>query len=338
MSHFYTLAVESSCDETSAAILDHQRVIALVTATQAVHEQYGGVVPELASRAHQSNIVPVVQAALEKAQLSLNDMNLLAVTEGPGLMGALHVGVAFMKSMAMAAGKPLVGVNHMKGHVLAHCIEEQYETPIAFPFACLTVSGGHTQIVIVNSPTDLKVVATTLDDAAGEALDKGAKLMGLPYPGGPVVDKLAKDGNQKAYAFATPKKKDNDFSFSGLKTSLLYFLQAQTKQDPDFIQKNIHDLCASYQYAVVNYLMEQFFRIVKEYNVNHIALAGGVSANGLLRKEFELRGAQKGYQTFIPKFDYCTDNAAMIGISGYFEFLKNPTVQRNIVPQPRMTF
>jgi N6-L-threonylcarbamoyladenine synthase len=335
MSHFYTLAVESSCDETSAAILDHQRVIALVTATQAVHEQYGGVVPELASRAHQSNIVPVVSAVFQKANLTLQDMHLLAVTEGPGLMGALHVGVAFMKSLAMASGKPLVGVNHMKGHVLAHCIQGQYEKEIQFPFACLTVSGGHTQIVLVQNSTDLKVVSTTLDDAAGEALDKGAKLLGLPYPGGPMVDRLAKDGNPKAYSFAVPKKKDNDFSFSGLKTSLLYFIQAQTKSNPHFVQENINDLCASYQNAVVQYLMDQFFRIVKEYNVKDIALAGGVSANSLLRSEFQKRGTEKGYQTFIPQFEYCTDNAAMIGISGYFEYLKNP-VARNIVPQPRM--
>ncbi len=338
MSHFYTLAVESSCDETSAAILDHKKVIALVTATQAVHEQYGGVVPELASRAHQSNMVPVVTAAINQANLTLSQMDLLAVTEGPGLMGALHVGVAFMKSIALASGKPLVGVNHMKGHVLAHCIDDQYDQPIAFPYLCLTVSGGHTQIVLVSSPTDLRVVSTTLDDAAGEALDKGAKLMGLPYPGGPVVDRLAKTGKANAFVFATPKKKDNDFSFSGLKTSLLYFLQAQTKMDADFIQKNINDLCASYQHAVISYLMDQFFRIVKEYNVEHIALAGGVSANSLLRAEFEQRGKKKGYQTYIPKFDYCTDNAAMIGISGYFEFQANPKNQRNIVPQPRMVF
>lgn len=338
MSHFYTLAVESSCDETSAAILDHKKVIALVTATQAVHEQYGGVVPELASRAHQSNMVPVVTAAINQANLTLSQMDLLAVTEGPGLMGALHVGVAFMKSMALASGKPLVGVNHMKGHVLAHCIDDQYDQPIAFPYLCLTVSGGHTQIVLVSSLIYLRVVSTTLDDAAGEALDKGAKLMGLPYPGGPVVDRLAKTGKANAFVFATPKKKDNDFSFSGLKTSLLYFLQAQTKMDADFIQKNINDLCASYQHAVISYLMDQFFRIVKEYNVEHIALAGGVSANSLLRAEFEQRGMKKGYQTYIPKFDYCTDNAAMIGISGYFEFQANPKNQRNIVPQPRMVF
>lgn len=338
MSHFYTLAVESSCDETSAAILDHKKVIALVTATQAVHEQYGGVVPELASRAHQSNMVPVVTAAIHEANLTLSHMDLLAVTEGPGLMGALHVGVAFMKSVALATGKPLVGVNHMKGHVLAHCIDDQYDQPIAFPYLCLTVSGGHTQIVLVSSPTDLRVVSTTLDDAAGEALDKGAKLMGLPYPGGPVVDRLAKSGNPEAFVFATPKKKDIDFSFSGLKTSLLYFLQSQTKIDADFIQKNINDLCASYQHAVISYLMDQFFRIVKEYHVEHIALAGGVSANSLLRAEFEQRGKKKGYQTYIPKFDYCTDNAAMIGISGYFEYQANPKDQRNIVPKPRMVF
>jgi len=235
----------------------------------------------------------------------------------------------------MASGKPLVGVNHMKGHVLAHCIKGQYEKEIQFPFACLTVSGGHTQIVLVESSTDLKVVSTTLDDAAGEALDKGAKLLGLPYPGGPMVDRLAKEGNPKTFAFAVPKKKDNDFSFSGLKTSLLYFIQAQTKTNPNFIQENIHDLCASYQNAVAQYLMDQFFRIVKEYNVKDIALAGGVSANSLLRSEFQKRGAEKGYRTFIPQFEYCTDNAAMIGISGYFEYLKNP-VARNIVPQPRM--
>jgi N6-L-threonylcarbamoyladenine synthase len=337
MSNFLTLAIESSCDETSAAILNHQKVIALVTATQSVHEQYGGVVPELASRAHQSNIIPVVDAVLKEAQMTLNEMDLLCVTEGPGLMGSLHVGVSFMKAVALSLKKPLVGVNHMHGHVLAHCIEGQYAHPIEFPFLCLTVSGGHTQIVWAQSPTELSVLAQTKDDAAGEAIDKAAKLLGLPYPGGPMVDKKSKEGNAQAFQFSVPKIDDGQYSFSGLKTSLLYFLQAQTKENPNFIAENLADLCASFQKITMDYLLKNFFNWAKKMEVKNVAIAGGVSANSYLRETFETRGKQLNMQTFIPRFDYCTDNAAMIGISGYHQYQKN-YLERNIVPQPRMEF
>ena len=332
-----TLAVESSCDETSAAILKGRRVISLVTATQAVHERYGGVVPELASRAHQSRIVPVVHECLEKAELTLDEVQLLAVTEGPGLMGSLHVGVAFMKSIAIMRQLPLVGVNHMKGHVLAHCILGQYEKDIAFPFLCLTVSGGHTQVVLAKSPTQLSVLATTRDDAAGEAIDKGAKLLGLPYPGGPVMDRLAKTGDPYRFQFATAKLDDRNFSFSGLKTSLLYFLNKQVEHDPMFIQNHLNDLCASYQRAVIEYLLEVFAKNWKAYPTSCIALAGGVSANSYLRARWGQLGAQLKVASFVPQFDYCTDNAAMIGIAGYLEFSEGYSY-RNIIPQPRLTF
>ncbi len=337
MSDFLTLAIESSCDETSAAILNHQSVVALVTATQSVHEQYGGVVPELASRAHQSNIIPVVDAVLKEAQLTLPEMDLLCVTEGPGLMGSLHVGVSFMKAVAMSLKKPLVGVNHMHGHVLAHCIEGQYAEPIEFPFLCLTVSGGHTQIVWAKSPTELSVLAQTKDDAAGEAIDKAAKLLGLSYPGGPMVDKKAKEGNANAFQFSVPRIDDGLYSFSGLKTSLLYFLQAQIKQNPNFIEENLADLCASFQKVTMDYLLKNFFNWAKKMEVKNVAIAGGVSANSYLRDSFISKGKQLNMRTFVPRFDYCTDNAAMIGISGYHQFHHHYEA-RNIVPQPRMEF
>ncbi len=337
MNDCITLAVESSCDETSAAILKGRSVIALVTATQAVHEQYGGVVPELASRAHQSSIVPVVHECLEKAELTLDEVQLLAVTEGPGLMGSLHVGVAFMKSIAIMRQLPLVGVNHMKGHVLAHCILGQYEKDIEFPFLCLTVSGGHTQVVLAKSPIQLSVLATTRDDAAGEAIDKGAKLLGLPYPGGPVMDQLAQAGNPDRFQFATAKLDDQDFSFSGLKTSLLYFLQKQTALDPLFVQNNLNDLCASYQKAVMEYLLGVFIKNWKLHPTACIALAGGVSANSYLRRRWSQLGEQLEVGAFVPHFDYCTDNAAMIGIAGFFQFSEGYS-SRNIIPQPRLTF
>lgn len=337
MSSFLTLAIESSCDETSAAILDHKKVIALVTATQSVHEQYGGVVPELASRAHQSHIIPVLDKVLKDAQLQLKDLQLLCVTEGPGLMGSLHVGVSLMKSLAMTQNLPLIGVNHMHGHVLAHCIEGQYDEEIAFPFLCLTVSGGHTQVVYVKSPTHLEVLAQTKDDAAGEAIDKAAKLFGLPYPGGPWVDKHAQQGDSNKFTFSTPKLDDGQYSFSGLKTSLLYFLQAQSKLNEHFIAENLNDLCASYQKTTMDYLLKNFFNWAKKMEVQSVAIAGGVSANSYLRSAFVQKGKQLKMKTFVPKFDYCTDNAAMIGITGYFQY-HSGYQKRNIVPQPRMPF
>ncbi|MEN9947555.1 MAG: hypothetical protein RL106_378 [Bacteroidota bacterium] len=337
MSDFLTLAIESSCDETSAAILNHKKVIALVTATQSVHEQYGGVVPELASRAHQSHIIPVLDTALKDAGLTLDQLNLLCVTEGPGLMGSLHVGVALMKSVAMTKNLPLIGVNHMHGHVLAHCIEGQYESEIEFPFLCLTVSGGHTQIVYVETPVSLRILAQTKDDAAGEAIDKAAKLFGLPYPGGPWVDRHAQKGDDSKFKFSTPRIDDGQYSFSGLKTSLLYFLQSQVKENPNFIAENLDSLCASFQKTTMDYLLKNFFNWAEKMNVQNVAIAGGVSANSYLRKTFLMMGEKNKLKTFVPKFDYCTDNAAMIGITGYFQY-QNGYQKRNIVPQPRMAF
>ena len=330
------LAIESSCDETSAAILSDRKVIALVTATQSVHEQYGGVVPELASRAHQSNIVPVVSACLKQSSLSLSDIEVLAVTEGPGLMGSLHVGVSFMKSLSMTCGLPLLGINHMRGHVLAHCIEGQYEEEITFPFLCLTVSGGHTQVVQVLSPTEMQVLASTKDDAAGEAIDKGAKLLGLPYPGGPVMDKQSQEGNSERFKFSTARMEDQHFSFSGLKTSLLYFLQKEKQLQPQFIENHLADLCASYQRAVVDYLIDVFVKNWKQHPYSCIALAGGVSANSYLRKRWKELERQLNVKAFVPHFEYCTDNAAMIGITAYYEYLKGYQ-KRGIVPQPRLS-
>lgn len=330
------LAVESSCDETSAAVLSNRRVISLVTATQAVHEQYGGVVPELASRAHQSNIVPVIDECLKQSGLSLPEINVLAVTEGPGLMGSLHVGVSFMKAISMTQGIPLLGINHMKGHVLAHCIEGQYDQEISFPFLCLTVSGGHTQVVQVLSPTEMNVIATTKDDAAGEAIDKGSKLLGLPYPGGPVLDRLSAAGDSSRFTFSTAKLEDDHFSFSGLKTSLLYFLQKQKSTSPTFVEDHLNDLCASYQRAVVDYLIAVFIKNWKRYPYTCIALAGGVSANSYLRKRWKALEEELKVTAFIPQFQYCTDNAAMIGITAYYEYLKGYQ-KRGIVPQPRLS-
>ena len=337
MSELLTLAIESSCDETSAAILEGRKVVALVTATQSVHEQYGGVVPELASRAHQSNIIPVVDQCLIQSGYCLDQIQLLAVTEGPGLMGSLHVGVSFMKSLAMTRQLPLIGVNHMKGHVLAHCILGQYENEVVFPFTCLTVSGGHTQVVRVESPTHMHVLATTKDDAAGEAIDKGAKLLGLPYPGGPVMDQLAKDGNADRFTFSTAKLDDNQFSFSGVKTSLLYFLQKEQSNNPEFIQQHLNDLCASYQKAVMEYLIKVFMKHYKSNPTSQVAIAGGVSANSYLRKRWQEMAKQLNAEPLIPHFQYCTDNAAMIGIAGYYEYI-HVYEKRNIVPNPRLTF
>jgi N6-L-threonylcarbamoyladenine synthase len=279
----------------------------------------------------------VVQQCLKQGEMTLSELNLLAVTEGPGLMGSLHVGVSFMKSLAMTRNLPLVGVNHMKGHVLAHCILGQYQKEIEFPFLCLTVSGGHTQVVLVESPTTLKVLANTIDDAAGEAIDKGAKLLGLPYPGGPVMDQLSKLGNKEKFNFATAKMENLNFSFSGLKTSLLYFLQKQVKQDPSFIENNLHDLCASYQKAVVEYLLEVFMKTWKKYPTPCIALAGGVSANAYLRSRWQELASGIKADPIIPNFEFCTDNAAMIGIAGYFEYMAGYSA-RNIVPNPRLSF
>lgn len=332
------LAIESSCDDTSAAILRGKEVLSNIVANQAVHEQYGGVVPELASREHQRNIVPVVDTALKQAGVSADQLNGVAFTEGPGLMGSLLVGGSFAKSYAMALGIPLLAVDHMQGHILAHFINEEGKTPPEFPFLCLTVSGGHTQIVLVEAPLRMTVVGKTIDDAAGEAFDKAAKIMNLGYPGGPVIDKLASTGDKFRFDFATPKTADLDYSFSGIKTSFLYMLQAEMKKDEDFIEDNLNDICASYQHHIVSYLLTNLEEAIKQYNVSDIALAGGVSANSELRTAFEVLAEKCGVSAHIPKFEYCTDNAAMIGIVGYFKYLERDLANYATTPKARLHF
>ncbi len=320
----YILSIESSCDDTSAAILQNDKVLSNVIANQKIHAAYGGVVPELASRAHQQNIVPVVQQAIEQAGINKKDINAIAFTRGPGLMGSLLVGTSFAKSLSIALDIPLIAVNHMQAHVLAHFIKEEDYTAPQFPFLCLTISGGHTQILKVTNYNTFEILGETLDDAVGEAFDKSAKLLGLPYPGGPLIDKYAKLGNKNAYKFTEPKTKNAlDFSFSGLKTAILYFLQKEQKKDATFIQKNLNDICASIQHTIVNILMKKIILASKLTGIKNVAIAGGVSANSEIRST--LKSFEKSYEwkTFIPKFEYTTDNAAMIGIVGYFKYLNN---------------
>ena len=317
------LAIESSCDETSASVLCNDQVLSNIIATQKVHEKYGGVVPELASRAHQQHIVPVVQQALFEAGIESSQLNAIAYTQGPGLMGALLVGSSFAKSMALALNVPLIPVHHMRAHIMAHFIRsDSNQTLPEFPFMCLTVSGGHTQLVLVKSPLDMQVVGETIDDAAGEALDKAAKVMGLPYPGGPHVDRLAKDGDPLKYSFTTPNIPGFNYSFSGLKTNLLYFLRDRQAVDAGFIEREMNHICASYQHVVTEYLLAKLQAAAVHYNVRQIALAGGVSANSSLRSKLTRLCEQRGWQAFIPPLGYCTDNAAMIGISGYYQLLE----------------
>jgi N6-L-threonylcarbamoyladenine synthase len=333
------LAIESSCDETAAAVLRGRQVLSNVVATQDVHAKYGGVVPELASRAHQGNIVPVVDAALKQAGTKLNDIDAIACTVGPGLMGSLLVGLSFAKSLSLALGKPLIGVNHMQAHVLAHFIRDTPDQRVPeFPFLCLTVSGGHTQLIRVNSPLEMVVVGETIDDAAGEAFDKAAKLFGLPYPGGPHLDRIARTGNDSAFQFTRPKVPGLDFSFSGLKTSLLYLVQQEQKKDPNFIASRLPDLCASYQKAVVDYLLHVLERAAQAEGLHTVALAGGVSANSLLRERLITLAEEKNRELFIPPFDYCTDNAAMIGIAGYYLYQSGYRNDLTTRPQARMTY
>ena len=331
------LAIESSCDDTSAAVLVDRKVVVNLIANQDIHSEYGGVVPELASREHQKNIIPTVQAALIKANMNLNELDAIAYTQGPGLMGSLLVGGSFAKGLAVALNKPLLGVNHMQAHILAHFIENnEYPKPPQFPLLCLTVSGGHTQIVLVKDHLSMEVVGETLDDAAGEAYDKIAKIIGLPYPGGPEIDKLAKLGNSKAFDFSRGNVPDFNFSFSGLKTSILYFLQKEMKKDSGFIENNIADICASVQFNIVDTLINKFLKAAKHYQVNDLAIAGGVSANSYLRQRLLEIGVNKKYNVFIPKFEYCTDNAAMIGIVGYFKYLNKDFSSLSDVPLARM--
>jgi len=329
------LAIESSCDETSAAVLSNGEIYSNVVATQLIHTQYGGVVPELASRAHQQHILPVVDKALNDAKVTKKDLHAIAFTKGPGLLGALLVGTSFAKSMALGLGLPLIEVNHMQAHVLAHFIQDPKPE---FPFLCLTVSGGHTQIVKVNSPLDMEIIGQTRDDAVGEAFDKTAKLLDLPYPGGPLIDKYAKTGNPLAYSFPLPEMPELDFSFSGIKTSFMYFLQKQVRENPNFIQENIEDICASIQYTLVNILLKKLKKAAKLTGIKEIAIAGGVSANSGLRTSLLELGEKSGWKVYIPDFEYCTDNAAMIAMAAHFKFLEKDFCDQTVSPMARMEF
>ncbi len=312
------LAIESSCDETSAAVCADGKILSNFIAGQAVHEKYGGVVPELASRAHLQNIVPVVDMALQEAGCRLEDMNAIAFTQAPGLIGSLLVGAQFAKSLALALNIPLIPVHHMQAHVLANLIEDPKP---AFPFLCLTVSGGHTQIVLCESPERLTIIGETIDDAAGEAFDKSAKLLGLPYPGGPLIDKYAQAGNALRFSFAEPRIPGLNFSFSGLKTSILYFLRDETLKNPSFVEENLADICASVQYRIIHILISKLRKAAVQTGIKNICIAGGVSANSGLRKALEETGRRQRWNTFIPAFQYCTDNAGMIAITGYYKYL-----------------
>lgn len=325
------LAIESSCDDTAAAILKSDKVLANLQASQSIHEDFGGVVPELASRAHMQNILPVVDQAVKKANIKIQEIDAIAFTRGPGLIGSLIVGVNFAKAMAIGLDIPIIEVNHMQAHVGAHYIDQPKPK---FPFLCLTVSGGHTQIVLVKDFLDMEVIGETVDDAAGEAFDKAAKLFGLPYPGGPLVDKLAKEGEAK-FEFAKPNMENYDFSFSGLKTSILYFVQKKEKEKPDFIEENLADLCCSVQSTIIDVLMNKLEKAAKDFQINEIAIGGGVAANSGLRERLTLTGKKKNWNTYIPKFEYCTDNAAMIGIIGYYKYLVKDFTTQDISPIAR---
>ena len=328
------LSIESSCDDTSVAVLQGRKVLSNIVSTQQVHKDFGGVVPELASRAHQKNIVPTVDVALKTAGIKLDELDAVSCTVGPGLLGSLLVGVSFAKSMALALGVPLITVNHMEAHILAHFIDSDKQTP-DFPFICLTVSGGHTQLVEVKSPYQFMIHGETIDDAAGEAFDKIAKIMGLPYPGGPVLDNLAKDGNPLAFQFSLPKVDNYNYSFSGLKTSVLYFLQKEMKLNSAFIEENMNDLCASVQKAILDVLFIKLDLLVEDLGIKQIDVAGGVSANSGLRTRLNAK-IEKGWFVYLPDFEYCTDNAAMIGIGGYYKFLKQDFAEISVAAQARL--
>ncbi len=332
------LGIESSCDDTSAAILKNTTILSNVIAGQKVHEEYGGVVPELASRAHLQNIVPVVDSAIKKADIKKEDIDVVAFTKGPGLLGSLVVGTSFAKTFALANDIPLVDVNHMYGHILAHFIDDEDKAKPNFPFLCLTVSGGHTQLVVVKDYLDMELVGSTIDDAAGEAFDKAAKMLGFPYPGGPLIDKYAKNGDPKKFSFAKPNVGGYDFSFSGLKTSILYFIQKQEKLNPNFVTENRDDLCASIQKTIVDILLKQVAKVAKDLGIKEVAIAGGVSANSELRKRLTEVGRSKQWNTYIPRFEYCTDNAAMIAITGKYMHEKGMTTDQSISAQARIQF
>ena len=337
--NIYILGIESSCDDTSAAVIRDGVLLSNVTASQAVHEAYGGVVPELASRAHQQNIVPVVDHALKQAGVEREQLSAIAFTRGPGLMGSLHVGVSFAKGLAASLGIPMVDVNHLQGHVLAHFIKEEAsdrEQP-SFPFLCLLVSGGNSQIVLVKSYKEMEVIGQTIDDAAGECIDKCSKVMGLGYPGGPIIDRLARQGNPKAYQSSRPQIKGYDYSFSGLKTSFLYSLREWLKEDEDFIEHHKEDLAASLEYTVVDILMKKLRQAAKDLKIKQVAVAGGVSANSGLRQAFQDHAKRYGWKVYIPKFSFTTDNAAMIAITGYFKFLDKDFCPMELPAYSRVT-
>lgn len=332
------LAIESSCDDTSAAVLSDGYLLSNVIASQKVHEAYGGVVPELASRAHQQNIIPVVHEAIKQSGITKEELSAIAFTRGPGLMGSLLVGTSFAKGLSLSLNIPLIEVNHLQAHILAHFIQtkgEEKENP-KFPFLCLLVSGGNSQIVLVKSPRDMEIIGQTIDDAAGEAFDKCAKVMGLPYPGGPVIDRLAKEGNEKAFQLCKPQIPNYDYSFSGLKTSFLYLLRDELKKNPNFIEENKNDLCASLQHTVIDILMTKLRKAVKDLGIKQVAVAGGVSANSALRAAFEDHAKRYKWTIHIPKFSYTTDNGAMVAIAGYFKYLDKEFCDISLPPFSRV--
>ncbi|WP_396600916.1 tRNA (adenosine(37)-N6)-threonylcarbamoyltransferase complex transferase subunit TsaD [Algibacter sp. R77976] len=334
--NIYILGIESSCDDTAASIIHNGRILSNVVASQKIHEEYGGVVPELASRAHQQNIVPVVHQAIEKAGITKDDLHAIAFTRGPGLMGSLLVGTSFAKSLAYGLNIPLIDVNHMQGHILAHFIDEDGFDKPPFPFLAMTISGGHTQIVRVDNYFDMTVIGETIDDAVGEAFDKSGKILGLGYPAGPEIDRRAALGNPKAFKFTKPKVGGLNFSFSGFKTAVLYFIQREVKANPNFIEENLNDICASIQYTIIGILIDKLKLATKETDINHIAIGGGVSANSGIRQALK-DGEQKfGWTTYVPKFEFTTDNAAMIAIVGYLKYLEGDFAEQDVVASARL--
>lgn len=332
----YILGIESSCDDTAAAVINNGQVLSNVVATQNIHKAYGGVVPELASRAHQQNIIPVVHEALRKANIDKKDLSAIAFTQGPGLMGSLLVGASFSKSVALGLNIPLISVNHMQAHILAHFISTEGQDKPKFPFIALTISGGHTQIVKVTGYFEMEVLGETLDDAVGEAFDKSAKILGLPYPGGPLVDAYAQRGDHTKFSFPKPKVGPLDFSFSGLKTAVLYFVEKETKKDPNFVKDNLEDICAGLQFTIVDYLMDKLKNAVKQSGINEVAIGGGVSANSGIRNALTIAEKELGWKTYIPKFEYCTDNAAMIAIVGELKFKHKLFATSDVVSKARL--
>lgn len=334
--NIYILGIESSCDDTAAAVIHNGKILSNIIANQKIHEEYGGVVPELASRAHQQNIVPVVDQALKKAGITKDQLSAVAFTKGPGLMGSLLVGTSFAKSLAYGLNIPLIDVNHMQAHILAHFIDEEGFDKPPFPFLAMTISGGHTQIVKVNNHFDMEVIGETIDDAVGEAFDKSGKLLGLGYPAGPEIDKRAKLGNPKAFKFSKPKVDGLNFSFSGLKTAILYFIQREVKNNPNFIEENLNDICASIQYTIIGILTDKLKKASKETGIKHIAIGGGVSANSGIRQALKDGESKHGWTTYVPKFEFTTDNAAMIAIVGYLKYLDEDFTTQNVMANARL--